>query len=61
LGHDYPKPVPVREGDERREYKAFLSWYRNEFELGYPNGLGFEFVKAAFLAGYAQCVGDEYP
>jgi hypothetical protein len=49
--------VPV---EETREYKQFLEWYRNQFELGYPVGLGFDLVKAAFLAGHAKAVEDEY-
>jgi hypothetical protein len=46
--------------EDTRAYKQFLEWYRNQFELGYPNGLGFDLVKAAFLAGHAKAVEDEY-
>jgi hypothetical protein len=49
--------VPV---EQTREYKQFIEWYRNQFELGYPDGLGFDLVKAAFLAGHAKAVEDEY-
>jgi hypothetical protein len=29
-----------------------LSWYKKQVELGYPDGLGLDLVKAAFLEGF---------
>lgn len=34
----------------------FVAWYRHQFELSYPDGLGFDMVKAAYIAGYNKAI-----